>query len=242
MVTQLLFLPLFAHMHFAKLDLYVSVEVFKRIPFGVFVFARKNYFHSQYANYHAACIACYMIYIQWTIFKHNMLSSDIEANPGPETLYFCCSTLNSITAYDFLRICLIEACNSVYDNDPSGMVETSLHSTVDEDRLALDGYLFCKATHPQNVKIGGFALYIKDSLPCKHHLDLVTLPECIMSERLLNRKNYSYAVIYKSSSQDQDEFDQFTKNFELMIPKVHGEEPFCIIIAGDFYCRSTNWW
>ena len=31
-------------------------------------------------------------------------------------------------------------------------------------------------------------------------------------------------------------------NFELMLSKMSGENPYCVIICGDFNCRSTNWW
>ena len=31
-------------------------------------------------------------------------------------------------------------------------------------------------------------------------------------------------------------------NFELMLSKMHAENPFCIIVTGDFNCRSTQWW
>ena len=130
----------------------------------------------------------------------------------------------------------------MYNNDLIGIVETHLDSTVDEERLALDGYSFYKDNHPQNVKRGGVGLYIKDSLPSKHRLDLVTLPECVVCEIQLNRKKYFYAVVYRSPSQDQSEFDNFTMNFELMLSKMHAENPFCIIITGDFNCRSTQWW
>ena len=67
-------------------------------------------------------------------------------------------------------------------------METHLDSTVDEDRLALDGFSFYKDNHPQNVKRGGVGLYVKDSLPSKHRLDLVTAPECFVYEIQLNRK------------------------------------------------------
>ena len=78
----------------------------------------------------------------------------------------------------------------VYSNNLIGIVETHLDSTVDEDRLALDGYSFFEASHPQNVKRGGVGLCVKDSLPCKLCLDLATLPECIVSEIHLNLKKY----------------------------------------------------
>ena len=172
---------------------------------------------------------------------HRIHKSNIT-NPGPETLDFCTWNLNSITAYDFLRVSLIEAYNSVHNYDLIGIVETHLDSTVEEDRLTLDGYTFFKDNHPQNVKRGGVGLYIKDALPSKNRPDLVTLPECIVFEIQLNRKKYFYAVIYRSPSQGLEEFDSFTRNFELMISKMHAENPFCVIITGDFNCRSTQWW
>ena len=82
-VAQLRFLPNLAHVHyFARIELYVFAEILKRITFGVFVFARKKYFLSQYAYYHTACIVCYMLCIWWSIFRSILLSGDIEVNPG----------------------------------------------------------------------------------------------------------------------------------------------------------------
>ena len=49
-------------------------------------------------------------------------------------------------------------------------------------------------------------------------------------------------VIHRSPSQDQNEYDNFTIDFELMLSKMHAENPFCVIITGDFNCRSTQWW
>ena len=156
---------------FAKTVMYVFVEVLKRIPPGVIIFVQKKYFHSQYAYFHIACVACYTLHMQWFIFRTILLSGDVESNPDPETLTFCCWNLNSIPAYDFLRVSIIEAYNSVYNNDLIGIVETHLDSTVDGDRVALDCYSFYKDNHLQNVKIGGVGLYVKDSLHSKHRVD-----------------------------------------------------------------------
>ena len=113
---------------------------------------------------------------------------------------------------------------------------------MEEERLALDGYMFIKNNHPQNVKRGGVGLYIKDSFPSANRPYLVTLPECIVYEIQLNKNKYFFAVIYRSPSQGPEEFDNFTTNFELMLSKIHAENPFCVIITGDFNCRSTQWW
>ena len=122
------------------------------------------------------------------------------------------------------------------------VVETHLDTTAEEERLSLDGYSLHKNNHPQNVKRGGVGLYVKDSLPSKTRLDLVTLPECVVCEIQLSRKKYFFVVIYRSPSQAQSEFDNFMINFEMMLSKMRAENPFCITTTGDFNCRSTQWW
>ena len=240
---ELCFLPLFAHMHLsAKIGLHVSVELLKRIPLGVILIGRYKYFPSRYAYFYTACVACCSLHMQWLVFRVILLSGDVETNPGPETLDFCTWNLNSIIAHYYLRVSLIEAYNSVYNYDLIGIFETHLDSTVEEDRLALNGYTFIKNNHPQNVKRGGVGLYIKDSLASKNRSDLVTLPECISYEIQCNKKKYFFSVIYRSPNQSPEEFDNFKTNFELMLSTIHAENPFCVIVTGDFNCRSTQWW
>lgn len=69
------------------------------------------------------------------------------------------------------------------------------------------------------MKRGGTWLYIKDLIPSNNRLDLMTLPECVVCEIQLNRKKYSFVLVYRSPSQDQSEFDNFTMNFELILSK-----------------------
>ena len=190
--TQSCFLPLFVRVHHsAEIVLYVTVElVVKRIPLGFIVIIRYKYFHSQCAYFHIACLAFYAFHIKWLVLRTILLSGDLETNPGPETLDFCSWNLNGITAYDFLRVSLIEAYNSVYNYDMNGVVETHLDSTIEESRLALDGYTFIQSNHPHDIKRGGVGLYIKEPLASQNRADLVTLPECIVCEIQSNRKKY----------------------------------------------------
>lgn len=171
-----------------------------------------------------------------------MLCGDVESNPGPDTFNFCCWNLNSITSYDFLRLSLLEAYNSIYKYDLISVVETHLDDSDDESRLQLDGYSFIKSNHPLNVKRGGVALYVKDSIPMNQRYDLSTLPECVVCEIHINKRKYFFTVVYRAPNQDQDEFKSFTDNFELLISKMQLETPYCIVITGDFNCRSIQWW
>ena len=120
----------------------------------------------------------------------SMICGDVETNPGPDTLNFCCWNLNSITSCDFLRISLIETYNSFYKYDLIGVVETHLNDSDDESRLQLEGYFFVKGNHPFNITRGGVALYGKDSIPMKHRYYLVTLPEWVVCDIHINKRKY----------------------------------------------------
>ena len=170
------------------------------------------------------------------------MSGDIEQNPGPDSLNFCTWNLNSIRAHYCLRVSLLEAYNSVYNYDLIGIVETHLNSTVDENKIGLNGYSFHKSNHPQDVKRGGVGLYMKESLPARRRPDLETQPECVVCEIKLNRKKYFFAILYRSPSQTQVEFEGFRQNFEQILSKMSAENPFSVIITGDFNCQSTQWW
>ena len=110
------------------------------------------------------------------------------------------------------------------------------------EEIELDGYNFMKSNHPPDVKRGGVGLYVKDTFPAKERPDLETLPECIVCEFQLDRKKYFFAVLYRSPSQSQNEFQVFMNNFELMLSKMSDENPYCVIVTGDFNCRSSHWW
>ena len=161
LATQLYFLPLFASVHhFATIVIYTTSELFKRIPLGIIRLFRykrmavKHYLFL-YIYFYIGCISCDTLHLQWLVFRTILLSGDVETNPGPETLNFCTWNLNSLAAYDFLRVSLIEAYNSVYNYDLIGIVETHLDSTIDENKLALNGYTFINDNYPQNVKRDG---------------------------------------------------------------------------------------
>ena len=128
----------------------------------------------------------------------------------------------------------------MYTCDLIRIVETHLDTTINEARLALDGYTFYKSNHPQNMKRSGVLLYVKDSPPSKLCPDSAVLPECLILEGQIPRKNYCFAVLYRSPSQTQSMFDIFTIKFQLLLSKIYAENPFCILITGDFNCRSTE--
>ena len=242
------FLFIFARLYsYVKTLLYMLLELINRLPRTLLILQKDKILTDllvKYCYFYSICIASYTMHTQWSCYRIILLSGDIETNPGPDlrTLNFCSWNLNSICAYEFLRVSLLEAYNSVYDYDLIGIVETHLDTSVDENKLAIDGYTSLNSNHPQNVKRGGVGLYIKESFPAKKRSDLEILSEWIVCEVQIKRKKYFFSVLYRSPSQSQEEYEEFTINFDLMLSKMAAENPHCVIITGDFNARSVQWW
>ena len=48
--------------------------------------------------------------------------------------------------------------------------------------------------------------------------------------------------MYRSPSQEESEFENFMTSFALLLSNLQSEQPFSIVITGDFNCRSNQWW
>ena len=57
-----------------------------------------------------------------------------------------------------------------------------------------------------------------------------------------NNKKVIVSVIYRSPSQNNDEFDIFLSNLEQLLCDVNKQKPYLSIITGDFNARSSTWW
>ena len=108
--------------------------------------------------------------------------SAIESNPGPRrcdscnNFSICHWNLNSMTAYNFEKINLLEAYNTINKFDVICLLESYLDSSIayDKDDLNIKGYNLYSTDHPNNVKRGGVCVSIRESLPvrCLSNADL----------------------------------------------------------------------
>ena len=101
------------------------------------------------------------------------------------------------------------------------LLETYLDSTIqsDNDNLEIPGYNLFRSDHPSNNKRGGVCIYYKASLPVRV-IDICFLQECIIFEVMIGDKQCNFVALYRSPSQDQDEFDSFSKNLEITLDKL----------------------
>ena len=94
---------------------------------------------------------------------------DIEANPGPKysSLTFCHWNLNGLTAHDFIKIWLLQACITQHNYDIICLFETFLNSSIqtNNNRISIDGYNLMGADHPSDSEKYRVCIYYKEHIP-----------------------------------------------------------------------------
>ena len=174
-------------------------------------------------------------------------SGDVHPNPGPmmqSPLKFCHWNLNSILSRESVKIPLIQAYNSVVNFDLIALSETYLNNSISNEAISLEGFSndVFRSDHPSNGKRGGVCLYYKENMTIKQRIDLQTISECVVAEITSGRKKMFLVVLYRSPSHTSQEFGDFLDGFETMVTKIKDTKPHCLIITGDFNCKSIKWW
>ena len=122
--------------------------------------------------------------------------------------------------------------------------ETFLDSYVDKiyDRLNIHGYTLVRNGHLFNTKHGAVATYYKDHLPVIRRNDISSLNESLVLEIDLANNKCFLTSLYRSPSQNKDQFDEFCSSFNMLILNVNDEKLLTSIITGNINARSKNWW
>ena len=171
---------------------------------------------------------------------------DIETNPGPKSssLQFCHWNLNGITAHQSIKISLLQAYITQRNYDIICLSETFLNSSIqsDDDKIKVDGYNLLRSDHPSDSKRGGVCIYYKEHIPLIKRDDLCTLDNCLVTEIRSQNEKCFFSYIYRSPSQNRDEFDNFCLKFDLLLNKINEEFPLCSVITGNFNARCSTLW
>ena len=181
-------------------------------------------------------------------FIQNLLSccGDIEENPGPKysPLTFCHWNLNGLTAHDSTKISLLQAYITQRNYDIICLTETFLNSSIlsDDNRIKIDGYSLIRSDVPSDSRKGGVCIYYKEHIPLISRDDINTLDNCLVTEIRSQNEKCFLTCIYRSPSQNQDEFKNFCTNFDILLHNINDELPLCSIVTGDFNARCSRWW
>ena len=90
-------------------------------------------------------------------------------------------------------------------------------------------------TAHDSTKISLLQVYIT-----QHNYDVICLSETFLNSSQ-NEKCF-LTCIYRSPSQNQDEFKNFCNNFDILLNNINDELPLCSIVTSDFNARYSKWW
>ena len=176
-----------------------------------------------------------------------LLSSDVEISPGPKcipksNLSICHWNLNSISAHNYAKFSLLRAYLVFHKCDIICLSEIYLNSgnSRDDKTLEVSGYNLVRHDHPLNSKRGGVCIYYKNYLPLRI-ISVNYLSECIKLEIMIGKKICHFTTLYRSPSQNQDDFQAFIDNIKTNLEILAQRNPFLTVVIGDFNARSKNW-
>ena len=115
------------------------------------------------------------------------------------------------------------------------------NTPLDDDNLEISGYTLVYSDHPSNTKRGGVCLYYKNNLSLRV-INIGYLNECLTLELNVGGKTCNFVVLHRSLSQSQDEFENFSDNFEMTLDILVQKNPFLMTTIGDVNAKSKNWY
>ena len=94
------------------------------------------------------------------------------------------------------------------------------------------GYNLVRSDHPSNSKRGGVCINQKASLPLRV-INICFLLECITFKVMIRNKQCYFVALYRSPSQNQDQFDSFSKNLEITLDTLKLSNPSMLAAIRD---------
>ena len=119
--------------------------------------------------------------------------------------------------------------------------ETFLNNTYEDNDLNLNGYSLLRGDHLSNAKRGRVCIYYKDTLALKV-ISTPYLNESLLCEVTIGSKKCIIGPVYRSPSQNSDEFESFLSNFKFLLQDIYNRNPYLTLLPGDYDARNTKWW
>jgi len=195
-----------------------------------------------------------LLFICWLytfslINKVLLIIGGVETQPGPKSppkFSFATFNIDSILARDGCKLAVIESIDSLYKFDLFGICESYLTDSISNSEIKLSGFspdpLRSDCKQQDGRPRGGVLLYFKDHIPIKHRPDLEIIDECIVAELRIKNKKIFYILSYRSPSQTAQTFSDFMDKLQVLLDGIAKENPFSIILTGDFNARSHLFW
>ena len=137
--------------------------------------------------------------------------------------------LNSLTAQNFEKVNLLEACNTV-----NNLIESFLDSSILEQNndLHINGYKMVRADHPNKIKKGDVRANITEYLPVLNFINSYLSEYLTLEVTICNKKGY-FITLCRCPSRTSNEFDTFISNLEKLFINITIFDPHFVILLGD---------
>ena len=126
------------------------------------------------------------------------------------------------------------------------MCATYLNTNTKIEDLMIEGFsptpIRADYQGPSTRPRGGVCLYHKETTTIKHRPDLEIMDETIVAEIKINKKSIIYILSYRSPSQSTSEFNKYIQDLEKTYNKALAENPYMIVLTGDYNARSPLLW
>jgi len=149
---------------------------------------------------------------------------------------------NSLVAHDFHRISLIESYIAINKCHLIGISETALKNDIPDEKIEIQGYTPIRDDLQGSDTHGGVLVYHKSDLATKNRSDIQNHPYTLVLELSISRKKLFYVLVYRKHGQTPEQFRNFIDKFDEMMDKINSENPYCIIVTGDFNAHLKEWW
>ena len=150
-----------------------------------------------------------------------------QGRHGPKTksndnLSVCHWNVNSIPSHSFQKIAVLKSFVAIHKFDIICISETFLNNTYEDNDLNLNGYSLLQADHP---KSRGVCIYYKETLALKVLLTPY-LNESLLCEVTVGSRKCIIGALYRSPSQNSDQFESFLLNFEFLLQDISNCNPY----------------
>ena len=112
----------------------------------------------------------------------------------------------------------------------------------DDKRIKLDVYNLIRSDYPSDSKRGGVCIYYKEHIPLVKRDHICALDHCLVRKICSQNEKCFLTCIYRSPSQNHDEFQNFCTKFDTLLNNINDEFPICSTVTGDFNARNSRWW
>ena len=121
--------------------------------------------------------------------------------------------------------------------------ETIINNSVRDEDIYIEGFSkeVFRSDHQSGDKRVVYVFTLKKLFPLNVERIWKVCKKLSLLRQLYVAKIF-FVAIYRSPNQSSEEFDLFQENLQNIIDNIKDLRPHCVILTGDFNCRSNQWW